>query len=108
MAEVDHAEEAAEREITPEQAKKLAETSKAKGNKAVGEKDYKAAVRHYTMAVNMAPEDGVYYSNRSAAYCGLGQYKDALKDAQGLRTEGFRLQGPPMLQSRPGGLRTGP
>lgn len=52
------------------------------GNKAVGEKDYKAAIRHYTMAVNMVPEDGVYYSNRSAAYCGVGQYKDALKDAQ--------------------------
>jgi len=48
----------------------------------VGDKDWKAAIRHYSMAVNMVPDDGVYYSNRSAAYCGLGQFKDALKDAQ--------------------------
>ena len=34
MGDVDHAEEAAEREITPEQAQKLAENAKGKGNKA--------------------------------------------------------------------------
>merc|ERR1711924_424146 len=75
------AEEAAEREISPEMARKLADNAKAKGNKAIAAKEYKAAVRHYTMAINMVPEDGVLYSNRSAAHCGLGDFKTALEDA---------------------------
>ena len=56
------------------------------------------------MAINMDPEDGVYYSNRSAAYCGVGDYKAALKDAKkcselkpewpkGYAREGFAFKG---------------
>jgi len=33
------------------------------------------------MAINMDPKNGVYYSNRSAAYCGMGDFKLALEDA---------------------------
>jgi len=73
--------EAAEREITPEQAQKLAENAKGKGNKAQAAKDYKSAVRHYTMAINMDKTNGVYYSNRSASHCGLGDWNSALEDA---------------------------
>jgi tetratricopeptide (TPR) repeat protein len=89
------------------------------GNKAVAAKDYKAAVRHYGMAINMDPTDAVYYSNRSAAHCGLGDNKAALEDAhkatelrpdwpKGFAREGFAFRVPsPPPPRRPSHPATG-
>merc|ERR1712166_1698450 len=53
----------------PEEATKaMAEGQKAKGNAAFGKGDNKAALRHYTMAINLDPSNAVYYSNRSACH----------------------------------------
>ncbi len=38
-------------EITPEEVKKKAEGQKAKGNDALKAKDFKTAIRHYTMVL---------------------------------------------------------
>jgi len=59
-----------------------AEAQKAKGNDALKAKDYKKAASHYTMAINLDPENQVYYSNRSAAYAELKEWSKALQDAQ--------------------------
>eukprot|EP00754_Rhynchopus_humris_P034192 Rhum_TRINITY_DN15535_c0_g1::Rhum_TRINITY_DN15535_c0_g1_i1::g.161141::m.161141 len=65
-----------------EKARDKAERAKIEGNDAYKNQDYKTALRHYSLAVNLVPTSHVYRSNRSAAYSGLGQYKEALEDAQ--------------------------
>ena len=65
-----------------EKARDKAERAKAEGNDAYKNQDFKTALRHYSLAVNLVPTSHVYRSNRSAAYSGLGQYKEALEDAQ--------------------------
>jgi len=52
------------------------------GNAAIEKKHYKAAVHNYSVAIDMDPSDGVYYSNRSAAYRRLKNYELALEDAE--------------------------
>ncbi|KAJ9466805.1 Hsp70-Hsp90 organizing protein 3 [Diplonema papillatum] len=65
-----------------DRAKLKAEKAKADGNEAFKAEDYRTALRHYSLAVNLVPTSHVYRSNRSAAYSALGQYKEALTDAQ--------------------------
>ncbi|KAH3758070.1 stress-inducible protein STI1 [Pelomyxa schiedti] len=55
--------------------------AKEKGNKAYGEGNYREAIRHYSDAIKFEPRNHVFYSNRSAAYAGLGEWKQALEDA---------------------------
>lgn len=43
--------------------------------------DFKAAVEHYTKAIQHDATNHVLYSNRSAAYASLKQYGPALDDA---------------------------
>eukprot|EP00658_Telonema_sp_P-2_P022182 TRINITY_DN1885_c0_g1_i5.p1 TRINITY_DN1885_c0_g1~~TRINITY_DN1885_c0_g1_i5.p1 ORF type:complete len:152 (-),score=61.05 TRINITY_DN1885_c0_g1_i5:113-568(-) len=64
-----------------EKTKALAEAQKAKGNAAFAKGDNKTALRHYTMAINLAPENAVYYSNRSAAHAGMGSWSLCLEDS---------------------------
>merc|ERR1711959_739132 len=75
------AQEGSDDEITPEEVKKKAEGQKAKGNDALKAKDFKTAIRHYTMAINLDPQH-TYYSNRSAAYANVQDWKNCLADAQ--------------------------
>ncbi|XP_057752286.1 hsp70-Hsp90 organizing protein 1-like [Arachis stenosperma] len=60
----------------------MANEAKAKGNAAFSSGDYSAAVRHFSDAIALAPDNHVLYSNRSAAYASLHDYSNALSDAQ--------------------------
>ncbi|KAL8437490.1 hypothetical protein ACSSS7_000872 [Eimeria intestinalis] len=60
----------------------LSQEAKAKGNAAFQAGDFKAAVEHFTKAIELSPSDAVLYSNRSGAYASLKQFEDALKDAE--------------------------
>lgn len=60
----------------------MAEEAKAKGNAAFSSGDYEAAVRHFTEAISLSPDNHVLYSNRSAAHASLHNYADALADAK--------------------------
>lgn len=60
----------------------LAESYKATGNKFFKAGDYKKAVTEYTRAIEAAPRNPTYLSNRSAAYMGNHNYTEALDDAK--------------------------
>ncbi|TDH67457.1 hypothetical protein CCR75_005965 [Bremia lactucae] len=60
-----------------------AEGFKAEGNKLLAAKQLSDAVEMYTRAIELDPENAVYYSNRSAAYLAMGDARGkALKDAE--------------------------
>ncbi|KAF1786690.1 hypothetical protein JG687_00007410 [Phytophthora cactorum] len=60
-----------------------AEAFKADGNKLLADKQFSNAVEMYTRAIELDPENAVYYSNRSAAYLAMGDARGkALKDAE--------------------------
>lgn len=56
--------------------------AKNKGNDAFSKKNYDEAVKHFTDAINLDPNNHVLYSNRSASYSSLNKYNEALKDAE--------------------------
>ncbi|KAL9664037.1 hypothetical protein QQ045_019434 [Rhodiola kirilowii] len=60
----------------------MADEAKAKGNVAFSAGDYSTAIKHFTEAISLAPENHVLYSNRSAAHASLSQYSQALEDAK--------------------------
>lgn len=55
---------------------------KAKGNAAFQQKNYEEAIKHFTAAIAIEPDNHVFYSNRSAAYAGLKDFDNALKDGE--------------------------
>ncbi|KUF83918.1 Heat shock protein sti1 [Phytophthora nicotianae] len=60
-----------------------AEAFKVEGNKLLADKQFADAVEMYTRAIELDPENAVYYSNRSAAYLAMGDARGkALKDAE--------------------------
>ncbi|KAH7863951.1 hypothetical protein Vadar_023927 [Vaccinium darrowii] len=60
----------------------MADEAKAKGNAAFSAGNYDDAIRHFTTAIELSPDNHVLYSNRSAAYASLNQFTEALSDAQ--------------------------
>ncbi|XP_031390289.1 hsp70-Hsp90 organizing protein 1-like isoform X2 [Punica granatum] len=60
----------------------MAEEAKVRGNAAYAKRDYRAAIRHYSDAIALDPDNHVLYSNRSAAYAALEQWTSALSDAR--------------------------
>lgn len=58
------------------------EKLKGQGNAAMQKKDYKTAVDCYTQALEIAPLNPIYLSNRAAAYSNLGQHEFAKNDAE--------------------------
>ncbi|XP_058778224.1 hsp70-Hsp90 organizing protein 3 [Vicia villosa] len=60
----------------------MAEEAKAKGNAAFSSGDFPTAIRHFSEAIDLAPDNHVLYSNRSAAYASLQKYTEALADAK--------------------------
>ncbi|KAK4687325.1 small glutamine-rich tetratricopeptide repeat-containing protein alpha, partial [Tremellales sp. Uapishka_1] len=61
--------------------KAQAETLKTKGNSLMGQKLYDSAIEQYTQAIQLDPSP-VYYSNRAAAWGGLGKHEKAVNDAE--------------------------
>lgn len=61
-----------------EQSEKL----KGQGNAAMQKKDYQAAIDLYTQALEIAPLNPIYLSNRAAAYSALQQHEFAKNDAE--------------------------
>ncbi|OCF60736.1 cytoplasmic protein [Kwoniella mangroviensis CBS 10435] len=61
--------------------KKQAEALKTKGNSLMSSKLYDSAIEQYTQAIALYPNP-VYYSNRAAAWGGLGKHEKAIEDAE--------------------------
>ncbi|KAL1844674.1 hypothetical protein VTK73DRAFT_2050 [Phialemonium thermophilum] len=67
--------------ISDEQ-KKQAEALKSKGNAAMAQKDYAAAIDLYTQALALHPGNPVFLSNRAAAYSAARDHQSARADAE--------------------------
>nr|CCA25587.1 Heat shock protein 40 like protein putative [Albugo laibachii Nc14] len=60
-----------------------AENFKAQGNEYLKNKEYLHAIESYTNAIDLNPDNAIYYSNRSAAFLSLGDARSkALRDAE--------------------------
>ncbi|KAL8381837.1 hypothetical protein RB595_005879 [Gaeumannomyces hyphopodioides] len=59
-----------------------ADELKALGNKAIAAKDFDEAIEKFTAAIELAPDNHILYSNRSAAYASKKEWENALKDAE--------------------------
>uniref|UniRef100_A0A2I3S5J4 Small glutamine-rich tetratricopeptide repeat-containing protein beta n=3 Tax=Homininae TaxID=207598 RepID=A0A2I3S5J4_PANTR len=59
-----------------------ADQLKDEGNNHMKEENYAAAVDCYTQAIELDPNNAVYYCNRAAAQSKLGHYTDAIKDCE--------------------------
>eukprot|EP00026_Physarum_polycephalum_P013153 Phypoly_transcript_13526.p1 GENE.Phypoly_transcript_13526~~Phypoly_transcript_13526.p1 ORF type:complete len:299 (+),score=68.71 Phypoly_transcript_13526:150-1046(+) len=55
---------------------------KAAGNAAFVKGQNKQALEHYTNAIQLDPDNLLYYNNRAATYLRLGSYAEALADAE--------------------------
>jgi len=59
-----------------------AEAKKKLGNDAFAKKDYKIAIELYSEAIELDPQNHIYYSNRSACYAAEKDFAGSMKDAQ--------------------------
>jgi len=55
---------------------------KDEGNKEFSAGNYPKAVELFSRAIECDPTNHVFYSNRSGAYAGLKDFKNALADAE--------------------------
>jgi len=74
-------------EDLPEE-KKQAEEEKAKGNSSYSKKEFDNAISHYSKAIELDPQNVVYYTNRAAAQFEKGDYQAAIKDCETAIEEG--------------------
>ncbi|KIY99524.1 protein phosphatase 5 [Monoraphidium neglectum] len=64
-----------------EEATRQAEEYKAEANKNFKDKHYAAAVVGYTQAIELRPQNAIYWANRAAAHIRLEEYGSAIADA---------------------------
>eukprot|EP00756_Hemistasia_phaeocysticola_P030356 Hpha_TRINITY_DN16283_c2_g2::TRINITY_DN16283_c2_g2_i1::g.16297::m.16297 len=64
------------------QAVAAGETAKQEGNELFKKRDFAAAAQKYSEAIGLDASCAVYFSNRAACYQELGQFSDALADAE--------------------------
>ncbi|XP_064621757.1 stress-induced-phosphoprotein 1-like isoform X2 [Lineus longissimus] len=62
--------------------KQRAVVLKDKGNAFLKAENYSDAIECYSQGIKLDESNHILYSNRSAAYCNVGKYVDALKDAE--------------------------
>ena len=67
--------------VPSEDVEQEAEELKLKANKFVKEKKYALAVEYYTKAIEVNPNNHVYYGNRALANMRLENYGSAIVDA---------------------------
>lgn len=60
----------------------IAEERKNEGNNLYKAREYKLALRCYSDAVQLCPNNASYLGNRSACFMMLGNYQEALRDAR--------------------------
>ncbi|XP_049849841.1 uncharacterized protein LOC126320406 [Schistocerca gregaria] len=68
--------------MTQEERCKKAVELKEEGNVKLTARLYEEAIRLYTEAIELNPEDPCYYSNRAAAYYLVGKYASAIEDSK--------------------------
>ncbi|KAH7127650.1 hypothetical protein EDB81DRAFT_809714 [Dactylonectria macrodidyma] len=68
--------------VVSEQDKKQSEALKSKGNAAMAQKDYAAAIDLYTQALALNPLNAVFLSNRAAAHSAAKDHASAKTDAE--------------------------
>ncbi|CAJ1354123.1 unnamed protein product [Effrenium voratum] len=59
-----------------------AEMKKKKGNRAMGKKKYPKAIKYYSKAIKIDPDNATYHLNRAIANSALELWKDAEVDAE--------------------------
>ncbi|KAG7456795.1 hypothetical protein MATL_G00239580 [Megalops atlanticus] len=59
-----------------------AERLKTEGNEQMKVENFPAAVEFYTKAIEINPQNAVYFCNRAAAYSKLGNYAGAVQDCE--------------------------
>ncbi|KAL7867264.1 hypothetical protein AOLI_G00150780 [Acnodon oligacanthus] len=59
-----------------------AEQLKSEGNDQMKVENFSAAVEFYSKAIQINPQNAVYYCNRAAAYSKLGNYAGAVQDCE--------------------------
>ena len=64
-----------------DEQKKQAEGLKSKGNAAMAQKDYPAAIDLYTQALALHPDNAIFLSNRAAAHSAARDHASARADA---------------------------
>lgn len=57
-----------------------AEQFKERGNAYYKSENYQEAVRFYTQAISLCPDEGAYYGNRAAAWMMIKEYRRAIAD----------------------------
>ena len=78
----------ATREAVGPDASVKAAQFKDMGNRFYQQEEYQEAIRYYTQAISLQPNDGSYYGNRAAAWLMMREYRRAIKDCeQGLEHE---------------------
>merc|ERR1712176_802276 len=70
-------EELVEDPIDEDDDKEEAKREKEKGNGFYKKKDFDNAIKHYDNAINLDPNNMVYYNNKAAVYVELKKYDDA-------------------------------
>jgi len=65
-----------------EEALRVAEEKKARGNDHYVKKQYAAALECYTAAIEASPSTAAFYSNRAATFMMLNKWTEALADAR--------------------------
>eukprot|EP01035_Chromulina_nebulosa_P020200 gene20200-26221_t len=72
----------------PSNDKKRAETLKWKGNDCYQNALYQDAIRYYSQAIALNPDEGTYYGNRAASWLMLNEFNQAINDCNsGLKYE---------------------
>jgi small glutamine-rich tetratricopeptide repeat-containing protein alpha len=59
-----------------------AEIFKNQGNQMLSSKQFSKAIENYNKAIELIPDNAIYYSNRAAAYSHMGSYEKAVEDCK--------------------------